>query len=117
MSEAQEHHGGGGGHHFFGPEYVELINTTHFPEAIKSIETMAKAMDNLLVDLDDYKAYILENWVGDGRNQFESSYRIMKRKLTDGSDINWDMYEKLIAAQEMLIQADHDVSNGIKEYR
>lgn len=116
MSEMQDHSGGGAGHSF-GPAHVHQVNTTNFPAAIKSIETMAKAMDDLLVELDDCKTYLLENWVGDGRNQFELSYRIMKRKLTDGSDINWDMYEKLIAAQEMLIQADHDVSNGIKEYR
>ena len=40
----------------------------------------------------------------------------MRRKLKDGSDVTWDMYEDLISAEETLIQNDVDVANGIKTY-
>ena len=40
----------------------------------------------------------------------------MKRKLDDGRDITWDMYEDLVSSQETLIQNDVDVANGIKTY-
>lgn len=95
---------------------VDHIDTSNFPDAIKSIETMAKAMEELVTNMDDYKALLLENWVGKGRNQFEKSYRIMRRKLSDGSSLTWDMYEDLISSQETLIQNDVDVANGIKTY-
>lgn len=95
---------------------VDHIDTSNFPDAIKSIETMAKAMEKVVSTMDDYKAQLLENWVGKGRNQFEKSYRIMRRKLSDGTDITWDMYEDLISSQETLIQNDVDVANGIKTY-
>lgn len=95
---------------------VDHINTSNFPEAIKAIETMAKAMENVVASMDDYKSLLLDNWVGKGRNQFEKSYKIMRRKLNDGSDITWDIYEDLISAEETLIQNDVDVANGIKTY-
>ncbi len=115
MSDSNEHSGGGGSHSF-GLETVDHIDTTNFPDAIKSIETMAKAMEDIVTTLDDYKAFLLENWVGKGRNQFEKSYHIIKRKLLDESDITWDMYEKLVSSEEVLLQNDIDVANGIKMY-
>ena len=97
--------------------YVDHIDTANFPDAIKCIETMAKAMDDIVVALDDYKDILLENWIGEGRNQFETTYQIIKRKLLDGSDITWDMHDSLISAHETLIQNDIDVANGIKMYK
>ena len=95
---------------------VDHIDTTNFPDAIKAIEKMAKSMEDLGDTLNDYKADLLVNWVGKGRNQFEKSYKVMKRKLDDGRDITWDMYEDLVSSQETLIQNDVDVANGIKTY-
>ena len=88
------------------------VDTTHFPYALESIEAMAKNMENIVSDLNSYKAEIIRNWVGEGRNQFEKSYRIMLRKLQDGTDITWDMYEKLISAETELIQADVDIAKA-----
>ena len=45
---------------------VDHIDTSNFPDAIKSIETMAKAMEDIVSTMDDYKALLLENWVGKG---------------------------------------------------
>lgn len=95
---------------------VDHVDTSNFPDAISAIETMAKKMESLVSTMDDYKAALMKNWVGKGRNQFEKSYKIMKRKLSDGTDITWDMYEDLLSAQGTLIQNDVDVANGIKTY-
>lgn len=95
---------------------VDHVDTSNFPDALAAIEKMAGIMRDLVSDMDDYKAAILENWVGEGRDQFEKSYRVMRRELSDGTEMTWDMYEKLISAQETLIQNDVDVANGIKSY-
>lgn len=90
------------------------VDTSNFPDALKSIETMAKSMEGIVDDLNDYKANLTRNWVGEGRNEFEKSYKIMIQKLQDGADITWDVYENLIKSQEELIQADIDAAKGIK---
>lgn len=100
-----------------GNNTVEHVDTKNFPNAIKAIETMAKEMEDVVSTMDDYKGLLLENWVGKGRNQFENSYRIIRRKLNDGADMTWDFYEDLVSAEETFIQNDIDVANGIKTYK
>lgn len=95
---------------------VDKIDTSNFPDALKAIETMARAMEGIVDTMDNYKAALLVNWVGKGRNQFEKSYKVMRRKLSDGSKMTWDVYEDLISAEKTLIQNDVDVANGIKTY-
>lgn len=96
---------------------VDKIDTTNFPQAIKAIEKMAKSMRDLVDSVADYKTAILKNWVGDGRNQFEKTYTYVHRKLNDGCESTWDVYENLLSAEERLIQNDVDVANGIKVYK
>lgn len=86
------------------------INTSNFPDALESIKTMAKEMEEIVDNLNGYKENLLKNWVGKGRNQFERTYKVMLRKLEDGRDVTWDMYEDLISAQEELIQTDVDIA-------
>ncbi len=88
------------------------IDTSHFADAYTSIETMAKSMETVVDDLNDYKADIINNWVGDGRAQFEKSYKVLLRKLKDGTDITWDVYENLLKAEGELIQADVDAAKA-----
>jgi len=69
-------------------------------------------METLIEDINKYKADIVDNWVGDGRDQFEKSYRVLLRKLKDGIDITWDVYENLIKSEGDLIQADVDAAKA-----
>lgn len=88
------------------------IDTSHFIDAYASIKEMAKSMETVVDNLNNYKADIIENWVGAGRNQFEKSYKVILRKIQDGTDITWDVYENLIKAEERLIQADVDAAKA-----
>lgn len=91
---------------------AQRIDTSNFPAALQSIKTMAKTMENVTNTLNDYRSDITDSWVGKGRNQFEKSYTIMQRKLKDGSDMTWDIYENLIKAQGELMQADVDAAKA-----
>lgn len=91
---------------------VSKIDTSHFPEALENIKAMANAMEDIVDNLNDRKADLIENWVGKGRNQFEKSYKVILRKIQDGTDITWDVYENLIEAQGRLIQADVDAAKA-----
>lgn len=88
------------------------INTSHFPDALENIKTMAKDMEDIVRNLDIHKQKLLRNWVGKGRNQFEKSYNVLLRKLEDGRNATWDIYEDLISAQETLLQADVNVAKA-----
>lgn len=88
------------------------VDTSHFADAYTSIETMANSMKDVVDNLNDYKADIIENWVGKGRNQFEKSYKVLLRKMKDGTDITWDIYENLLKAEGELIQADIDAAKA-----
>jgi len=41
-------------------EQNKYVDTSKFPEAIESIETMARSMETLVNDFNDYKAAILK---------------------------------------------------------
>ena len=88
------------------------VDTSHFADAYTSIETMANSMKDVVDNLNDYKADIIDNWVGKGRNQFEKSYKVLLRKMKDGTDITWDIYENLLKAEGELIQADIDAAKA-----
>jgi len=88
------------------------IDTSHFGDAYSGIKAMVKSMETLIEDINKYKADIVDNWVGDGRDQFEKSYRVLLRKLKDGIDITWDVYENLIKSEGDLIQADVDAAKA-----
>ena len=42
---------------------------------------------------------IRENWVGDGRNEFESQYNLLIRKVDDFGDTLLEIYEALVKAE------------------
>ena len=88
------------------------VDTSHFADAYTSIETMANSMKDVVDNLNDYKADIIDNWVGKGRNQFEKSYKVLLRNMKDGTDITWDIYENLLKAEGELIQADIDAAKA-----
>lgn len=92
---------------------VQYLYTGEFPVAIESIKTMANSMEDLVQSMDLYKAQIIKNWVGEGRNEFEKMYTVIRRKLKDGTDVTWDMHELLMAASEKLIQTDIDTAKAI----
>ena len=93
---------------------VKHVDTSNFPQAIEDIKAMANAMQDIVTDMDNCKAKLIYNWVGEGRNEFEKMYQVVRRKLKDGTDVTWDMHEKLIEAQGTFIQYDVDAAKQME---
>jgi uncharacterized protein YukE len=95
------------------------LNTDSIAEVELKIESLVKELETLKSDIDDCKADMLNDWVGEGRNYFEKAYHVVSRKFTDQIDCAWDLYEELVAAHETYIQTDVDLAKtqeGVTKY-
>ena len=95
------------------------LNTDAIANVEVSVQKLVDQLENLKKNVDDYKANMLKDWVGEGRNEFEKTYNIISRKFTDQIDCAWDLYEELITAHEAYIQTDVDLAKteeGVTKY-
>lgn len=95
--------------------FVNHIDTANFNEGIECIKEMSQTMDEVLNNLDEIKACLSESWEGEGKDSFESAFQIMRRKLTDGSEVTKSMLEKLVASRDEFIATDMGISNKFQE--
>ena len=89
------------------------LNTDAIANVEVSVQKLVDQLENLKKNVDDYKANMLKDWVGEGRNEFEKTYNIISRKFTDQID------EELITAHEAYIQTDVDLAKteeGVTKY-
>lgn len=95
------------------------LNTDAIANVEVSIKNLVDELKDLKKDVDDYKANMLMDWVGEGRNEFEKTYNLISRKFIDQIDCAWDLYEELITAHEAYIQTDVDLAKteeGVTKY-
>jgi WXG100 family type VII secretion target len=77
-----------------------------FKDSIKEFEGYVKQMKA-------HTSTLLNTWVGEGRNQFQTQYTLMERQLDDISDVLYEIYEALVDAQSAYIDADEAVAKQI----
>lgn len=82
-------------------------------EAVIKIQKLAKSVQSLKGELNQYIIYGINDWQGKGRNMFERKYKLIMRQLKDMSEDMYDMGEDLLAAAELYIQTDMDSAKGI----
>ena len=95
------------------------LNTDAIANVEVSVQKVVDQLENLKKNVDAYKANMLQDWVGEGRNEFEKTYNIISRKFTDQIDCAWDLYEELITAHEAYIQTDVNsakTEEGVMKY-
>lgn len=80
---------------------TELIYATHrqIKEIVESFKTVNR-------DVADITTTIKENWVGKGRNEFESQYNLLIKKIEDFGDTLQDIYDALVEAEAEYETAD-----------
>jgi uncharacterized protein YukE len=60
---------------------------------------------------------VLRNWVGKGRNQFETQMSLMKKQLDDISEGLYDIYNALVDSEEGYIEEDENVAKQFDSAR
>lgn len=96
----------GDGNKFTDATKVEYVSTEHFADAATAVKNVAEAMMTVLETLNVQKDLLLNNWVGQGRNNFEIAYELVYRKLKDQMDLSWELYGDLVDAEAEYIQGD-----------
>lgn len=89
------------------------LDTKKMSSAAEQCKKLAEKMRDLRSDLEKTKNDLLFSWAGYGRNEFEKQYRILNQQFSDIIEDTWDMYEKLIAAEESYIEADVEAQKAI----
>lgn len=72
----------------------EKIYATH-----RQIKEIVEAYKDVNLEVSQITKKIKENWVGKGRNEFESQYNLLIKKIDDFGDTLQDIYEALVEAE------------------
>lgn len=75
------------------------IDTARIYETHQQIKAIVESYKNLNLEVAKITGTIQENWVGEGRNEFESQYNLLIRKIDDFGDTLLDIYEALVQAE------------------
>lgn len=73
---------------------TEKINATH-----RQIKEIVESYKNVNLEVSQITKKIKENWVGKGRNEFESQYNLLIKKIDDFGDTLYDIYDALVEAE------------------
>lgn len=80
------------------------IYATHrqIKEIVESFKTVNKDVSSITMTIE-------ENWVGKGRNEFESQYNLLIKKIEDFGDTLQDIYDALVEAEASYETADDEL--------
>lgn len=73
---------------------TEKINATH-----RQIKEIVEAYKEVNLEVSQITKKIKENWVGKGRNEFESQYNLLIKKIDDFGDTLQEIYDALVEAE------------------
>lgn len=73
---------------------TEKIYATH-----RQIREIVESYKDVNLEVSQITTKIKENWVGKGRNEFESQYNLLIKKIDDFGDTLQDIYDALVEAE------------------
>lgn len=80
---------------------TEKIYATH-----RQIKEIVESFKEVNKEVSTITTTIKENWVGKGRNEFESQYNLLIKKIEDFGDTLQDIYDALVEAEAEYEAAD-----------
>lgn len=82
------------------------IETAQIYEAHRQIKTIVDNYKKVNLEVSQITNTIKDNWVGKGRNEFESQYNLLIKKIDDFGDALLDIYEALVESEASYESAD-----------
>ncbi|MBQ6985887.1 MAG: WXG100 family type VII secretion target [Oscillibacter sp.] len=88
---------------------TEAIQATHaeMKRVVESYREINRRVSSVTADLE-------EHWAGDGRNEFESQYNLLIRKIEDFGDTLQDIYEALVDAEAKYRNVDERLKQDLE---
>lgn len=75
------------------------IDTGKIFETHSQIKEIVESYKDVNLQVSQITKKIKENWVGKGRNEFESQYNLLIKKIDDFGDTLQDIYDALVEAE------------------
>lgn len=75
------------------------IDTEKIYETHRQVKEIVESYKNVNLEVSQITKKIKENWVGKGRNEFESQYNLLIKKIDDFGDTLQDIYDALVEAE------------------
>lgn len=75
------------------------IDTAKINAAHRQIREIVEAYKNVNLEVSEITKVIKENWVGKGRNEFESQYNLLIKKIDDFGDTLQEIYDALVESE------------------
>lgn len=89
---------------------AEYINVDGIKETCKAFRDKIEVFDECVITMNETTRDVLSNWIGKGRNQFETQMELMKSQLDDISEVLYDIYQALADAEQGYIDQDEAVA-------
>ncbi len=89
---------------------VQYLDVEGITDAAKAFRDRIDRFDQCVIRMDRATNRVLQNWVGAGRNQFETQMDLMKRQLDDISEGLYDIYHALVDSEAGYIDEDEAVA-------
>lgn len=77
----------------------ETIDTNKIYATHTKIKEIVEAYSLINLEVSRTTQEIKENWVGEGRNEFETQYNLLIRKIDDFGDTLKELYDALVSAE------------------
>ena len=85
------------------------IDTGKINAAHRQIKEIVESYKDVNLEVSQITKTIKENWVGKGRNEFESQYNLLIKKIDDFGDMLYDIYDALVEAEAGYESADDEL--------
>lgn len=92
---------------------VQYINTKGLQETAAAFKSEIIGFNTCVREVSSITDELFSGWDGDGRDQFETQYVLMKSKLNDISDTLYDIYNVLVESETAYIDVDESVAKEI----
>lgn len=82
------------------------IQTEMIAQARDTMQQIVERFKEAKETVADVKTYVGQNWVGEGRNEFETQYSLLISKVSDIGDSLDEMFKALVEAEAKYQEAD-----------
>ncbi len=90
------------------------INTEDIYAAHEAVYAIVKEYRELNNEVGKITESIKENWVGKGRNEFESQYNLLIKKMDDFGETLQEIYNALVKAEADYESMDNELKQSYK---
>lgn len=90
------------------------IDTAKIYATHAQIKEIVESYNDVNLEVSQITQKIKENWVGKGRNEFESQYKLLIKKIDDFGDTLKDIYDALVQAEADYEAADDQMRQQFK---